>query len=322
VARGAINLPIITEYNPKGLERAISDFKKLQTRGEKAAFAFRKSFAPAVGALGGLVAAIGPAIGKASDLEEATSKVQQIFGDAAAEIQDFARTADIELGQSQIAVFEAAGVFGTFGKAAGLAGEDLATFTTDFVTLAGDLASFNNTSPEEAVEAIGAALRGESEPLRRYGVLLDDARLRAEALRIGIYDGVGALDAEQKILAAQSEIYKQTSDAQGDFARTSEGLANQSRILKARFENITAEVGQALLPVMERLMPFVEGFVDFLANNTDLVVAFAAAVGATATAVIAVNAALKVYQAYKLLTPSWKPASATWPYKSAKPHSK
>jgi len=299
VARGAINLPIITEYNPKGLERAISDFKKLQTRGEKAAFAFRKSFAPAVGALGGLVAAMGPAIGKASDLEEATSKVQQIFGDAAAEIQDFARTADIELGQSQIAVFEAAGVFGTFGKAAGLAGEDLATFTTDFVTLAGDLASFNNTSPEEAVEAIGAALRGESEPLRRYGVLLDDARLRAEALRIGIYDGVGALDAEQKILAAQSEIYKQTSDAQGDFARTSEGLANQSRILKARFENITAEVGQALLPVMERLMPFVEGFVDFLANNTDLVVAFAAAVGATATAVIAVNAALKVYQAYK-----------------------
>ena len=299
MARGAINLPIITEYNPKGLERAISDFKKLQTRGEKAAFAFRKSFAPAVGALGGLVAAMGPAIGKASDLEEATSKVQQIFGDAAAEIQDFARTADIELGQSQIAVFEAAGVFGTFGKAAGLAGEDLATFTTDFVTLAGDLASFNNTSPEEAVEAIGAALRGESEPLRRYGVLLDDARLRAEALRIGIYDGVGALDAEQKILAAQSEIYKQTSDAQGDFARTSEGLANQSRILKARFENITAEVGQALLPVMERLMPFVEGFVDFLANNTDLVVAFAAAVGATATAVIAVNAALKVYQAYK-----------------------
>jgi len=299
VARGAINLPIITEYNPKGLERAISDFKKLQTRGEKAAFAFRKSFAPAVGALGGRVAAMGPAIGKASDLEEATSKVQQIFGDAAAEIQDFARTADIELGQSQIAVFEAAGVFGTFGKAAGLAGEDLATFTTDFVTLAGDLASFNNTSPEEAVQAIGAALRGESEPLRRYGVLLDDARLRAEALRIGIYDGVGALDAEQKILAAQSEIYKQTSDAQGDFARTSEGLANQSRILKARFENITAEVGQALLPVMERLMPFVEGFVDFLANNTDLVVAFAAAVGATATAVIAVNAALKVYQAYK-----------------------
>lgn len=299
MARGAINLPIITEYNPKGLERAIADFKKLETNGEKAAFAFRKAFKPAIGALGGLVAAAGPAIAKASDLEEATAKVGEIFGDAANQITDFSKTADVQLGQSQIAVLEAAGTFGTFGKAAGLGGEELAKFSNDFTALAADLASFNNTSPEEAVQAIGAALRGESEPLRRYGVLLDDATLRAEALTLGIYSGSGALTAQQKILAAQAVIYKQTGDAQGDFARTSEGLANQTRILKARFENITTEIGAALLPIMDKLLPVVETLLDVIANNTDVVVVLAGALAAVSVAVIAVNAAMKVYTTYE-----------------------
>ena len=145
-------------------------------------------------------------------------------------------------------MLDAAGAFGTFGKAAGLAGEDLSTFTTDFVTLSTDLASFNNTTPEEAVQAIGAALRGEAEPLRRFGVLLNDATLKAEAMKLGIYDGSGALTAQQKILAAQSAIYKQTGDAQGDFARTADNLANKQRTLSALFKDFQISLGQKLLP--------------------------------------------------------------------------
>ena len=119
------------------------------------------------------------------------------------------------------------------------------------MTLSTDLASFNNTSPEEAVLAIGAALRGESEPLRRYGVLLNDAVLRQEALTLGIYDGKGALTAQQKVLAAQAAIYKQTGDAQGDFLRTSDGLANSQRTLGAVLKNVQIELGTKLLPAIQ-----------------------------------------------------------------------
>jgi phage-related tail protein len=146
-------------------------------------------------------------------------------------------------------------------------GEDLAVFSNDFTTLATDLASFNNTSPEEAVQAIGAALRGEAEPLRRFGVLLNDATLKQEALTLGIYDGKGALTAQQKILAAQAAIYKQTTDAQGDFLRTSEGLANSQRTLSAEFANLQAQLGQKLLPLMEEFTRSLLDITDWVRRN-------------------------------------------------------
>jgi hypothetical protein len=247
----AIKIPIISEFNPKGINAAKAEFASLQGTGSKAMFLLQKAVLPAAAAIGTFTSVIAPAIKAASDFQEATSKVNVVFGRASKSIKDFARTAATNLGQSKQSVLDAAGVFGTFGKAAGLAGEDLATFTTDFISLSTDLASFNNTSPEEAVQAIGAALRGESEPLRRYGVLLNDAVLKQEALTLGIYDGKGALTAQQKVLAAQAAIYKQTSDAQGDFMRTSDGLANSQRTLSARFDDVKVAMGQAFLEDIE-----------------------------------------------------------------------
>jgi len=239
----AINIPIITSFVNTGVQAADKQLKAFGTSA--------KNVAGAVGgfslAVGTIKSVIGPAITAASNMEESLSKVNVIFGRGARDVEKFARTAAKELGQSQQAVLNAAGAFGTFGKAAGLSGQDLATFSNDFTTLATDLASFNNTSPEEAVQAIGAALRGEAEPLRRFGVLLNDATLKQEALTLGIYDGKGALTAQQKILAAQAAIYKQTGDAQGDFMRTSDGLANSQRTLAATFENVKAKFGAAFL---------------------------------------------------------------------------
>jgi len=247
----AIKIPIISEFNPKGINAAKAEFASLQGTGSKAMFLLQKAVLPAAAAIGTFTSIIAPAIKAASDFQEATSKVNVVFGRASKSIKDFAQTAAKNLGQSKQSVLDAAGVFGTFGKAAGLAGEDLATFTTDFITLSTDLASFNNTSPEEAVQAIGAALRGESEPLRRYGVLLNDAVLKQEAMTLGIYDGKGALTAQQKVLAAQAAIYKQTGDAQGDFMRTSDGLANSQRTLSARFDDVKVAMGQAFLEDIE-----------------------------------------------------------------------
>ena len=243
----AIKIPIISEFNPKGINAAKAEFASLQGTGSKAMFLLQRAVLPAAAAIGTISQVIAPAIKAASDFQEATSKVNVVFGRASKTIKDFANNAARDLGQSKQSVLDAAGAFGTFGKAAGLAGDDLVTFTTDFVTLSTDLASFNNTSPEEAVLAIGAALRGESEPLRRYGVLLNDAVLRQEAMTLGIYNGKGALTAQQKVLAAQSAIYKQTGDAQGDFMRTSDGLANSQRTLKATFEDIQVAIGNAFL---------------------------------------------------------------------------
>ncbi len=247
----AIRIPIISEFNPKGVAAAKAEFASLQTTGSKAMFLFQKAVLPAAAAIGTFTSVISPAIRAASDFQEATSKVNVVFGRASKSIKDFADGAARNLGQSKQSVLDAAGTFGTFGKAAGLAGEDLAGFTTDFVTLSTDLASFNNTSPEEAVLAIGAALRGESEPLRRYGVLLNDAVLKQEAMTLGIYDGKGALTAQQKVLAAQAAIYKQTNDAQGDFMRTSDGLANSQRTLKATLDDVKVSIGQAFLKQAE-----------------------------------------------------------------------
>lgn len=197
------------------------------------------------------------AIGAASDMEETVSKIGVIFGETSIEIEKFASVAARDIGQSKVQAMDAAANFALFGKAAGLSGQALVDFSTDFVTLASDLASFNNTTPEDAINAIGSALRGESEPLRRYGVLLNDAALKAAAMELGIYNGVGALTSQQKVLAAQKVILEQTNLAQGDFARTSDGLANSQRQIQASVEDAKAELGEALLPVMQELAHFV-----------------------------------------------------------------
>jgi hypothetical protein len=248
----AINIPIITTFSDSGLAAA-----------NKKISAFGKEF-PGIGlAIAGVTAAIGAvgvaafsAVQKASNLNEQISKAGVIFGESSKEVENFARTANRTLGLSTTAALNAASTFATFGKAAGLAGQDLVTFSTDFVTLASDLASFNNTSVDQAINAVGAALRGESEPLRAYGVLLNDATLKAAAMEMGIYSGSGALGQQAKILAAQKVIYKQTGDAQGDFSRTSGGLANQQKILSATLENVQTNLGMALLPLFIKVVRF------------------------------------------------------------------
>ena len=268
----AINIPIITEFADQGLKSAQGAFQNFRTEvanaegamgkfkaGTGAAFDAVKANAGAFAIAGGaaFVAFGAKAISAASDFEESAAKIGEIFGDAADSVFDFADDAAQALGQSKQSVLDAAGTFGTFGKAAGLAGEDLSIFSNDFTALASDLASFNNTSPEEAVQALGAALRGESEPLRRYGILLDDASMRQKALELGIISTTkNALTPQQKILAAQALIFEQSSDAQGDFERTSGSLANQQRILQAELENVTVEIGQKLLPVAVQFATF------------------------------------------------------------------
>ena len=265
----------ISDFN-KNLDKGAKDVDGF---GDKMAAVGKKvgvALAAAAAAAGAMAIKIGiDGVKAASNLAETQSKVNVIFGESATAITKFASTAATQLGQTRQQAMDAASTFATFGKSAGLAGNDLVKFSTDLTTLSADLASFYNTSPEQAINAIGAALRGESEPIRAYGVLLNDATLKQEALNMGIYDGTGALSAQQKVLAAQAVILKQTGDAQGDFARTSGGLANQQRILTAQIENTKAMLGEALLPTVlkvvaffnNQVIPTFEAFVYGLTGN-------------------------------------------------------
>ena len=232
------------------------------------------------------------AVDGASDLRETSTKIEAIFGSGSGAIQKFAANASTDLGQSNQAALDASATFGIFGKSAGLSGTDLSGFSTGLTGLATDLASFNNTSPEAAVEAIGSALRGESEPLRAYGVLLDDATLKAQAMKLGLIDNTkSALTPQQKVLAAQAEIYAQTGDAQGDFAKTSEGLANQQRIATARTKDLQARIGKGLLPIVTKvtkfanttLLPAVQGFIAEMESGEGAGGKFATAIKKIAT---------------------------------------
>jgi hypothetical protein len=263
----------------KKLKQANGDVEtssnKLSEFGKKAGIAF----AAAAAAAGVMAIKIGvDAVKAASDLSETISKVGVLFGDTSKDIEKFADGAASSLGQTKQQALDAAATFATFGKAAGLSGKDLSKFSIDFVKLSSDLASFNNTSPEQAINAIGSALRGEAEPLRAYGVLLDDASLRQAALELGIISTTkNALTPQQKVLAAQELIYKQTGAAQGDFERTSDGLANKTRILTAQLENAKVTIGEALLPIVLELttffstnvIPIVQSVADAFGSNKD-----------------------------------------------------
>lgn len=293
----AINLPIISSLDPKGFEAAKKEFASLQGASEKTKFVFGKLAVPAAAALT-TVAGLGyKAAQAASDLNEEISKSKQIFGPAAASIDKFSSKAAASLGQSRQEAMAAASTFGIMGQAAGLSGDQLATFSTDLVSLSSDLASFNNAKPQEVVDALGAALRGEAEPMRRFGVLLNDATLKAKAMEMGIYDGNGVLDQQAKILAANAIIFDQTKTAQGDFARTSDGAANKQRILNARIKDATAEIGQFFLPILDKALSVFASLASWLGRNTKLVAGLAFVIGGLAAGILAINGAIKVWNA-------------------------
>ena len=265
-----IIFPITYKSDDKGLKVAESQLSGFGTIG---AGVFASLGASAVRAFADATRAVADfaidSVKAASSFNETTAAVEQVFGDSAKQLEDFSKTASNTMGQSRTQFLGAAKNFGIFGKAAGLADDANADFSQNLAILATDLASFNNTSVDEAITAIGAGLRGENEPLRRFGVLLDDATLKARAMEMGIYDGNGSLTAQQKVLAANAEIFAQTSTQQGDFARTSEGVANATRTLTAEWDDMQTVVGQALLPALEDVIPHLSNFIDNLVSSPE-----------------------------------------------------
>lgn len=196
----------------------------------------------------------GDSIAAASDLNETISKSQVVFGSAAGVVERFASTSASALGMSKNAAIGAAATYGNLFRSMGMGEQASATMSTNLVQLAADLASFNNIDPSEALDKLRAGLTGESEPLKTLGININETLLRQEALNMGLVKGKEPLTALAKAQASYSLIMKQTSLAQGDFARTAGGLANQQRIFAANLENTKAALGTALLPIINKVM--------------------------------------------------------------------
>lgn len=247
-------------------------------------------------ALAGVGAAAYSVVNSASDLNESISKTGVIFGEGSKDIEAFADTAAKELGLSKRAALDAAANFAILGQGAGLTGKDLNAFSTDLTGLASDLASFNNTSTDEAITALAAGLRGESEPLRRFGVLLSAAAVEAKAMELGLAKSTKEISDQDKVLARQALILEQTTKQQGDFARTADGAANKQRALAAQVENTKSAIGQGLLPAYQSLLENLIPIVSWTGENADMMTKLGIAIAGVSGTVIALNYAIKAAQ--------------------------
>jgi hypothetical protein len=206
------------------------------------------------GAIGGIGSLYDSVIGGASDLNETMSKVGVVFGSATNIITGTADELARLYGLPKGAVLDAASGIGLVGKAAGQSQTEAANLGSQMAKLAADASSFYNVPLEEALEKIRAGLVGEAEPLRAFGVLLSDAAMKQEGLRLGLVQGKQEMTEGQKVQARASIIARQLGDATGDLARTSGGYANQTREFGGRLSNMFAELGMKLLPAVTAIM--------------------------------------------------------------------
>ena len=244
----------------KATKQATKSLDKFATNSAKAAKKVGVAFGALVGGVSIAAVKIGTtAVNLASDFEESMSKTEAVFGDAMKGIKEASKSAAKDVGLSSAEFLDAASGFGVFGKAADLGGKDLSTFASDLVKTAADVASFNNLTTGEAIEKLSAGLRGSNEPLQSLGILINAAQVEAKALEMGLGDLNGEVSEGNKILARQALIMEAlgSQGATGDFLATSDGLANQQRILAARLKDVGITIGQQLLPVAAKLAEMV-----------------------------------------------------------------
>jgi len=208
------------------------------------------------GAIGvtAIVTGFKKAISAASALSEQMSKSKAVFGEHAKEVQAWAGGLAKNFGQSKVMALGAAAEFGALFSVMGVGKKESSEMSKKLVELASDMSSFSDRTLEQAITAIGSGLRNENEPLKKFGVMLNEARIKTKALEMGLYEGVGALGQNVKMLAAYEIILEQTTIQQGDFARTALGAANAQKVLAAQAENAAAAMGGKLLPQYEKFL--------------------------------------------------------------------
>lgn len=206
--------------------------------------------------IGGL--AVGAAIGAgllkageaASNLGESVNAVKVTFGDAAGGILKLGENAATSMGLSNTAFNGLAVQFSAFATTIAGSGGDVVGTMKELTQRAADFGSVMNVDIPDAARIFQSALAGETEPIRKFGIDLSAAAVGVEAVRIGLVGSAKEMTESDKVQARYSLLMKATAKDAGDFANTSDGAANSTRIAKAELENAAASMGSIVTPIM------------------------------------------------------------------------
>lgn len=204
------------------------------------------------------------AIQAASDLEEVQNVVDVTFGDGAAKIESWAKAAGMQFGLTETQAKRFTSTLGAMMKSAGLAGPEIVDMSTDLAGLAADMASFYNLDFDTAFQKIRSGISGETEPLRQLGINMSVANLEAYALTQGITTAFDQMSQGEQTMLRYQYLMQATADAQGDFARTSDGYANSVRQLQTNIETLKTNVGGILLPIVNDVVSGINDMVSAL----------------------------------------------------------
>ena len=245
-------LEIILSGDTRQLDAALSKTqKKLKDFGDSTK-AIGKSMSIYV--TGPITVAGGAAIKFASDFQESLNKVDVSFKNSSGEVKDFAKTTLESFGIAEGTALDMAALFGDMSTSMGLTTSEAANMSTSLVGLAGDLASFKNINIEEVTNALSSVFTGETESLKRLGIVMTEVNLKQFAMEQGITKNIKLFTQAEKVQLRYNYVMAQTTNAQGDFANTSEGAANQMRIFQETLKELGAEFGQIMLPTFEKII--------------------------------------------------------------------
>jgi len=196
-------------------------------------------------------------IDAASRLEQAVGATSTVFKASSKAVDDFAKTSAKAFGISESAARELTSSIGALLKNMGYTEEQAAATAVQLAKLGADLAAAFGGNPEEAVQALGAALRGEMDPVERFGIKLNDAKVKAKAFEMGLYSGKGALDENAKAQASLALIMQQTADVQGQATREANTAAGAQARAAAMAEDSAASLGENFLPIYTKVVELV-----------------------------------------------------------------
>lgn len=191
---------------------------------------------------------IGQAEIDASNLGQSVGAIESVFGRASRKIEDFGKTAFQTAGLSKRAVNEMAAVIGAGLQGMGFSADEAAAKTIDLEKRAADMAATFGGTTSDAIEAITALLRGERDPIEKYGVSLKDADVKARILAKGLDTSTTAAEKNANAVASLELLMEATAKTTGQFARETDSAAGSAAILNAKLENTSALVGEKLLP--------------------------------------------------------------------------
>lgn len=261
-----------TSVDTSGINEGLSNIEKN----------FKRLGAITAGALSikGLVLFGKAALDASSDIVEVQNIVDSAFGNMKYKLEDLSQVAVRDFGLSQLAVKQTGGSFMAMGKAMGISADKASDMAVQLTALSGDMASFFNISQEYARVALSAVYTGETETLKRYGIVLTEANLQQYALQQGIEKSVHNMSAQEKAMLRYDYIMqaagKNGMNLIGDFMRTSNTWANQVRVLKEHWTQFLITIGSMLkvvfLPVVKFLNNILAAVTDF-ANKIGKVLA-------------------------------------------------